>query len=142
MSAATTTATATATAAWNCYLLETTNPTGPRKTYVGVTPDLDRRLRQHNGLQSGGAAATRGHIWRRAAYVRGFPDHTAALQFEWAWKNRTKNYKGKGDPLTRRFKALQELLADSRPTSLAVPYSEYPTPLEVILEEGTEMPQL
>ena len=124
---------------WNCYLLVTADG-GPLKTYVGITPDLDRRLAQHNGLQSGGAAATRGRSWRRAAYVRGFPTHTAALQFEWAWKNRTKRYHG--PPLTRRFHALQELLADSRPTSLAVPYEFYPTPLEVVVEPGTEVPTL
>lgn len=125
--------------AWNCYLLVTVGePT--ERTYVGITPDLDRRLAQHNGLRGGGASATRGHTWRRAAFVRGFPDQRAALQFEWAWKHRTKNYRG--SPLKRRFLALQELLADSRPTSLAAPYDTYPAPLEVIIEEGTEVPQL
>ncbi len=112
------------------------------RTYVGITPDVDRRLAQHNGQQSGGAAATRGHQWRRVAFVRGFPDHRAALQFEWAWKHRTRGYKGSGSPLKRRFLALQELLADSRPTALAAPYDTYPTPLEVILEKGVELPTL
>jgi predicted GIY-YIG superfamily endonuclease len=125
--------------AWNCYLLVTADA-GPLKTYVGITPDLDRRLKQHNGLQSGGAAATRGRTWRRAAYVTGFPDQTAALQFEWAWKNRTKRYRGAA--LARRFQALQELLADSRPTALAAPYETYPTPLEVVIAPETELPTL
>ena len=128
-----------AASAWNCYLLVTVGELTGR-TYVGITPDLDRRLNQHNGIQSGGAAATRGHSWRRAAFVRGFPDQRAALQFEWAWKNRTKKYRG--PPLKRRFQALQELLADSRPTALAAAYDTYPTPLEVVIEEGTEVPVL
>lgn len=122
---------------WMCYLLacDTT-----RATYVGVTPDLDRRLAQHNGLQSGGAKATAGHSWRRICHVRGFPDQRAALQFEWAWKHRSKRYSGA--PLQRRFRALQELLADSRSTSLAVPYEDYPAPLEVIMERPEEVPVL
>ncbi len=124
---------------WKCYLLVTTDE-GPTKTYIGVTPDLDRRLKQHNGLQSGGAAATRGRHWRRAAYVQNFPSQTAVLQFEWAWKHRSKRYRG--NPLTRRFLALQELLADSRSTSAAIPYADYPIPLEVVMEEGTEVPSL
>jgi putative endonuclease len=31
------------------------------RTYVGVTTDIDRRLRQHNGALPGGARATRAH---------------------------------------------------------------------------------
>jgi hypothetical protein len=39
--------------------------------------------------------------------------------------------------------ALQELLADSRPTAKAVPYSEYPTALEVVWEAtDVEIPSL
>ncbi len=31
------------------------------RTYVGVTTDVDRRVRQHNGELAGGARATRAH---------------------------------------------------------------------------------
>ena len=60
-------------------------------TYVGATVDLERRLRQHNKEIKGGATATstrviKGDTWIRAAYVQGFPDWQAALQFEWRWK--------------------------------------------------------
>ena len=60
-------------------------------TYVGATVDLERRLRQHNKELKGGATATgtkvdKGETWIRAAYVEGFPDWQAALQFEWRWK--------------------------------------------------------
>jgi predicted GIY-YIG superfamily endonuclease len=123
---------------WHCYLLATVE--GSPKTYVGITPDLDRRLKQHNGLLSGGAMATKGRAWERIAHVRGFPDHRAALQFEWRWKQISRRLTG--GPIERRMKALQELLALDKPTSAAVPYCEYPQPLEVIMETDREMPVL
>jgi structure-specific endonuclease subunit SLX1 len=123
---------------WNCYLLATTS--GPPKTYVGITPDLDRRLKQHNGLLSGGAMATKGRSWERIGYVKGFPDHRAALQFEWRWKQISRRCVG--GPLERRLRALQELLGLDKPTSAAIPYSEYANELEVIMETGRELPLL
>ena len=124
---------------WKCYLLAT-NDGGSQKTYVGVTPDLDRRLRQHNGLLSGGAKATHGRQWERIGHVAGFPDHTSVLQFEWRWKQLSR--KRLGPPLERRLAALQELLALDRPTTAAQPYSEYPEPLEVIVETERSLPVL
>jgi predicted GIY-YIG superfamily endonuclease len=124
---------------WKCYLLAT-NDGGSQKTYVGVTPDLDRRLKQHNGLLSGGAKATHGRQWERICHVAGFPDHTSVLQFEWRWKQLSR--KLLGTPLERRFKALQELLLLERPTSAAVPYSQYPEPLEVLIETDKQIPYL
>jgi len=123
---------------WNCYLLSTIS--GPPKTYVGITPDLNRRLRQHNGELSGGAHATSGHKWERICHVKGFPDHRAALQFEWRWKQISRRCLGA--PLERRLKALQELLALDKPTSAAVPYANYLVPLEVIMETEKELPLL
>jgi structure-specific endonuclease subunit SLX1 len=126
---------------WKCYLLAT-NDGGSQKTYVGVTPDLDRRLRQHNGLLSGGAKATHGRQWERICHVTGFPDHTAVLQFEWRWKQLSRPPRASGPPLERRLKALQELMALDRPTTAAVPYSEYPQPLDVIVETDRSLPTL
>ena len=127
---------------WNCYLL-VTNDGGKQKTYVGVTPDLDRRLRQHNGEMSGGAAATTGRRWERACHVRGFPDVRAALQFEWRWKQISRRlFRGGEGPLERRLRALQELLALDRPTTAAVPYATYPTPPEFVWESAQPMPVL
>jgi predicted GIY-YIG superfamily endonuclease len=124
---------------WNCYLLATSDG-GSQKTYVGVTPDLDRRLAQHNGIQSGGAKATHGRTWDRICHVRGFPDHRAALQFEWRWKQISRGLTGA--PVQRRFQALQTLMGLDKPTSAAVPYSEYATPLEVIMESEQHSPSL
>jgi len=58
----------------------------PQPVYVGFSPDVNERLRAHNGLKSGGAAATRnGRPWERVLYVSGFPSKHAALCFEYAW---------------------------------------------------------
>lgn len=117
------------------YLLVSTNG----NTYVGATVDLNRRLRQHNKEIKGGAHATgvkvaQGETWTRAAHVAGFPDWSAALQFEWRWKQLSRKLPLKMNPLERRMKALKELLALDRPTSKAVSYTEWESPPEVHLE--------
>ncbi len=46
---------------WRVYVLVAANR---RRTYVGITKDLERRLQQHNGEQPGGARSTRaGRPW-------------------------------------------------------------------------------
>jgi len=117
------------------YLLVSTNG----NTYVGATVDLERRLRQHNKEIKGGAHATgmkvsQGENWTRAAHVSGFPDWQAALQFEWRWKHLSRKLPLKMNPLERRIKALKELLVIERPTSKAIPYSEWPAPPQVHCE--------
>ena len=117
------------------YLLESSNGA----TYIGATVDLDRRLRQHNKEISGGAHLTgmkvaKGETWIRAAYVSGFPDWQAALQFEWRWKQLSRKLPSKMEPLKRRLIALKQLLALDRSTSKAVPYIEWATPPHVELE--------
>ncbi|MBK9031978.1 MAG: GIY-YIG nuclease family protein [Myxococcales bacterium] len=42
---------------WFVYVLVS----GRGRTYVGITTDVGRRLRQHNGELAGGARATRAH---------------------------------------------------------------------------------
>ena len=106
-------------------------------TYVGATVNLDRRLRQHNKEIKGGAHATsakiaRGETWTRHCYVAGFPDWTAALQFEWRWKQLSRKLPKRMNPHDRRMKALDELLALERPTSKARAYSEWASPPSVI----------
>ncbi len=117
------------------YLLISSNGS----TYVGATVDLDRRLRQHNKEIKGGAHATgikvaQGETWTRAAHVSGFPDWPAALQFEWRWKQISRKYPAKMNPLERRMKALCDLLALDKATTKAVPYADWPSPPEVHLE--------
>nr|QBK90271.1 MAG: GIY-YIG catalytic domain protein [Pithovirus LCPAC102] len=78
------------------YLLQSI--TKPKRTYIGYTINLARRLRQHNGEISGGANKTKyARPWKMIGYVSGFPNSTIALQYEWV------NNHPKMMGLTRRF---------------------------------------
>jgi structure-specific endonuclease subunit SLX1 len=117
------------------YLLESSD----KATYVGATVDVDRRLRQHNKEIKGGAHATgakvaKGETWHRVCYVKGFPDWSAALQFEWRWKQLSRKLPMNMEPVERRKKALEQLLALERPTTKAMAYSEWPSPPEIVWE--------
>lgn len=128
------------------YILESSDKAS---TYVGATINLDHRLRQHNKELVGGAHATsvkvlQGHNWRRVCHVEGFPDWSAALQFEWRLKQlsrklfQTKNAKSDlGSnlhlkPIDRRIQALHQLLALERPTSKAKAYAEWNVPPKIV----------
>ena len=119
------------------YLLEATN----KSTYIGATIDLTRRLRQHNKEIKGGAVATsnkvvKGEQWTRICHVSGFPNWTAALQFEWRWKHLSRQLPAKMLPLDRRMKALTQLLALDRPTSKAQAYTEWASPPVTTFSKG------
>jgi predicted GIY-YIG superfamily endonuclease len=110
-------------------------------TYVGATVDLERRLRQHNKEIKGGAVLTgskvaKGEVWIRAAYVEGFPDWQAALQFEWRWKQLTRKIQTNIKPIERRIIALKQLLSLEKPTSKAKLYSTWTEPPKVIIEDS------
>jgi len=114
------------------YLLESSSGA----TYVGATVDPDRRLRQHNHEISGGAYATgakvaAGEIWDRVCYISGFPTWSAALQFEWRFKQISRKLPKKLVPFQRRMIALKTLLALERSTTKAIPYAEWPSPPEI-----------
>jgi len=118
------------------YLLITNNRAN---TYVGATIDLDRRLRQHNKEIKGGAHATsakvkQGEIWERVCYVSGFPTWSAALQFEWRWKQITRKIPFGKSCLERRMNALKNLLSLSQSTTKAIPFSEWSSPPEIHFE--------
>lgn len=86
-----------------CYLL-----LNGGKSYVGATVNLDKRLKQHNGLLAGGAKYTKGRIWKRLCHVNGFNNWNEALKFEWRWKWLSK--KVKGDVITRRLIGLRKAI--------------------------------
>ncbi|XP_055817923.1 uncharacterized protein LOC129887015 [Solanum dulcamara] len=70
---------------WCVYLILSTNP--PIKTYVGVTTNFSRRLKEHNGELKGGAKASRsGRPWICACLIRGFKGRSEACAFESKWK--------------------------------------------------------
>ena len=71
---------------WVVYVLA--SGTG-RRTYVGTTTDLERRLGQHNGELPGGAKSTRaGRPWRVAATYGPFATQSEAQSVEWEIKRR------------------------------------------------------
>jgi len=130
------------------YILESSDKAS---TYVGATINLDHRLRQHNKDLAGGAHATsikvaQGHTWHRVCHVEGFPDWSAALQFEWRLKqlsrklfkiknsNKNANNDANVKSIDRRIQALHQLLALERPTSKAKAYSEWCTPPKIVWE--------
>lgn len=104
--------------AYLCYVLVST--VSPR-TYVGITNNLPRRLRQHNGEIQGGAKYTRGHRpWRLKYVAQSFPNKSEAMKFEWKVKHYSKRHRGSA-PIRRRWLALTEAIeAGSRdqPTNL------------------------
>jgi len=117
------------------YLLTSTN----NASYVGATVDLERRLRQHNKEIKGGAHATgdkvsKGETWTRALHIEGFPNWSAALQFEWRFKQLSRKLPQQMYPLERRITALKMLLELDRPTSKAIPYSQWENKPLVIVE--------
>jgi structure-specific endonuclease subunit SLX1 len=73
---------------WLVYVLVSDDE---RRTYVGTTTDLPRRLAQHNGDAPGGAKATRaGRPWSVGAYYKGFGTRGEAQSFE----AQLKGYRG------------------------------------------------
>ena len=113
------------------YLLESTS----KKTYVGSTIDLKRRLRQHNKELVGGAKytgkwVTKGDVWTRVCYVSGFPTWRDALQFEWKWKKISQGIKHHSS-LQKRLEALNILLSRGKSTYTSTPFDQWPTPPEV-----------
>jgi len=88
-----------------CYILY--NIHNPQRTYVGYTTNPPRRLRQHNGLLSGGAKATtrlaKGS-WSFLALISSPSFNTnTGLSFEWHLKRalRTRHNKIVGGPIKR-----------------------------------------
>lgn len=82
---------------WCVYLLQSIH--NPRRTYVGMTSDLRRRLRQHNGEISGGARYTRSFgRWRLVTALTGF-SKIDAMRFEWYAKRKRPVWK----PIMRKL---------------------------------------
>jgi len=118
------------------YLLECSD----RSTYVGATVDPEHRLRQHRGEIKGGAHITtmkikKGHTWNCVLCITGFPDWTAALQFEWAFKYYSRKYLHLKNPLERRMRGLYDILHMERPTSKAITYKEWSEEPRIIWED-------
>ena len=102
---------------WACYIIK-----NEKYTYVGVSNNVEKRLRAHNGEIKGGAKYTtsKGSGWKHICIIRGFPTKIESLQFEWALKNVAPKRAG---GIKNRIKKLEILLNKERWTSKA-PLSE------------------
>ena len=101
------------------YLIQNEN-----RTYVGMSNDPMRRLRQHNQEIKGGARYTRaaGPGWHHVLFVEGFDDKISASQFEWAVKHEApRNAHG----VSNRIRKFVKVLNKPRWTLNAKPSDEY-----------------
>ena len=106
-----------------CYCLQSSVS---NKTYVGVTNNLKRRLRQHNGELVGGARYTKvGGPWSIVMLLGPFPTYQHALHLEWHWKHMAPK---KVTGLHGRQVKLVSLLTLKIPWALSF-YSAIPFPL-------------
>jgi predicted GIY-YIG superfamily endonuclease len=88
-----------------CYTI-----TNHKRTYVGITNLLQRRLKQHNGILKGGARATRGKgPWFLSFYVHGFRNKSEALSFEWWMHHKKPRFKYIGSTTKRLYCCCQLL---------------------------------
>lgn len=95
----------------------------PTDTYTGVTNNLEKRIKQHNNILSGGAKATKKHNdWTYVKTVQ-FDTKEDAMSFEWHSKHyKTKNGKwihigsgiqtkiAKMDELMKNYKCINQRL--------------------------------
>jgi putative endonuclease len=83
---------------WTVYVLVSS-----RRTYVGITTDVERRLAQHNGKHRGGAKSTRaGGPWRIGATWGPFETRGDALRVEHRIKRLHGRRRLASDPLGAR----------------------------------------
>ena len=103
---------------------------GGRRTYVGATVNLMRRVRQHNGDLAGGAVRTHGGTWTPHAAVTGFVEWRDALRFEHAWRRACRRCKGRG--VEWRMRGLVLLMAKTRWSSTSPLASTVPLVVHTI----------
>jgi len=111
---------------WSCYIIENRG-----YTYVGVSNNVDKRLRAHNGEIKGGAKYTtgKGSGWKHICVIKGFPTKIESMQFEWALKHVPPRNAG---GMKNRIKKLNILLNKERWTSKAPLSKTMPLTLEWI----------
>ena len=115
---------------WNVYIITTSQQ---NRSYVGVTNNLSRRIRQHNEEIKGGAKYTKGHgPWNYVLIVQNLPK-IFALQLEWAMHFLGKKRKPYKMPVVdRRIFHLNQILNRDRVTSKAVKTSSIPIQINLL----------
>ena len=98
---------------WFLYLLENTEN---KRTYLGVTTDYVRRIRQHNGEIKGGAKYTKnfkgGGNWELILFVDDLTK-SKALSVERTVKNMRRRGKGK-TPRERRIFLIKKFIEKNK----------------------------
>ena len=75
---------------YHCYLIYSKKF---NCTYIGITDNLERRIKQHNGYLKGGAKATKkSQDWMYYIIVSGFNCKSETCSFEWLWKHQKNKY--------------------------------------------------
>ena len=88
---------------WFNYIIFEKN----NKTYIGSTVNINRRIRQHNGIIKGGAKYTRGGIWTYYCILYNL-NYTKKLVLSYEWH--LKHIKTKFKTKKRRIYALEKYL--------------------------------
>lgn len=96
--------------------------TKTRRSYIGATVNLERRIRQHNGELVGGARRTRQGSWNYYRIIGGFRTWREALQFEWAFKYISRRSRS----ISTRNEALEALMKRDRWTRNSPPACDVP----------------
>lgn len=119
---------------WSCYIIENKG-----YTYVGVSNNVKKRLRAHNGEIKGGAKYTtsKGNGWKHICVIHGFPTKIESMQFEWALKHVPPRNAG---GIKNRIKKLQILLHKENWTSKS-PLSET-MPLSIEWVDNSYRPEI
>jgi predicted GIY-YIG superfamily endonuclease len=85
--------------------------------------DINRRIKQHNGILKGGAKKTqKGRPWKLILFVSGFEFERTALQYEFCIQ-RTKKYK-RTSGIKNKIKIMKALLKQEKICSTAPLNSE------------------
>jgi len=98
-----------------CYLIYSLKL---KKTYIGITNNLTKRIKQHNHEIKGGAKSTRGDCnWKYYIIIGNFLHKQDACRFEWYWKHQ-KNNKNKWiktkSSIINKLNRLINLLVDNK----------------------------
>ena len=102
----------------NNYIIYMLINTSHNKTYIGITNNMLRRIRQHNGEITGGAKYTTANLgfgeWIYYGWIsskESILEKNRALSIEKKIKIRSK--KLKGTPIERRIGAINSLLLEN-----------------------------
>lgn len=118
---------------WIVYVIENGNC-----TYVGISKNPEKRLRQHNKEISGGAKYTtsKSSNWSHVCLISGFLNKTQALQFEWAVKHVKPRNKG---GLVNRINKLITILNKNKWTQKSDDATQIPLRVDILNEKVFEL---